>query len=376
MEGYGRIKGVKMKVNKITLINYRNYVNLTLTFTHNINIFIGENGQGKTNILESIYYAAMGHSHRTNTDTELIRWQQDGASINLFFSRLSIENHLLFKFNTHQKKEIISNNYTIKPKELIGLLNVVLFSPEDLMLIKGMPTMRRRFLDLEISQVSPSYYQQLLKYNRILSQRNTLLKKIRENKEKPDMLDAWDGQLAIVASQIVKKRQLVVKKLAMLANLMHRRITDNKENLTVVYQKHDIEGTDTDTLIEEYKSKLIQLRQNDIWRGSTSIGPHRDDLILTVNGVNLRTFGSQGQQRTGVLALKLAELEFIKSETGEYPVLLLDDVMSELDASRREHLIGFIQDRVQTFITATEEKYFPDRKFGQFHHVVNGTIVE
>ena len=361
-----------MKVTKIVLRNFRNYVNLSLDFTHSINIFIGENAQGKTNILESIYYAAMGHSHRTNTDTELIRWQENGASISISFSRLGIENNLLFKFSTQQKKEIISNSCVIKPKELMGLLNVVLFSPEDLMLIKGMPTLRRRFLDIEISQVNPAYYQQLLKYNRILSQRNTLLKKIRENKATPDMLDAWDEQLAVVASHIVKKRQAAIKKLAMLANLMHRKITDNKENLTVIYQKHDIDEIDAD----EYKSKLIKFRQNDIWRGSTSVGPHRDDLILSVNGINLRTFGSQGQQRTGVLALKLAELEFIKSETGEYPVLLLDDVMSELDASRREHLINFIQDRVQTFITATEEKYFPDRKFGKFHHVINGAIME
>ena len=365
-----------MKVNKIILGNFRNYINLTLNFTQNINIFIGENAQGKTNILEAIYYAAMGHLHRTNTDAELIRWQQDSASISIFFSRLNVENNLLFKFKVNQKKEIITNSYTIKSNELIGLLNVVLFSPEDLMLIKGMPNMRRRFLDIEISQISPVYYKQLLKYNRIVSQRNTLLKKIRENKEKPEMLDAWDEQLAIVGSQIVKKRYIVIKKLAMLANLMHRKITNNKENLTVIYHKHGIDGTDIESLAEEYKCKLVESRQNDIWRGSTSVGPHRDDLIMSVNGVNLRTYGSQGQQRTGVLALKLAELEFIKSEAGEYPILLLDDVMSELDASRREHLIGFIQDRIQTFITATEEKYFPDNKFGKFHQVVNGTIME
>ena len=365
-----------MKVNKLILKNFRNYIDITLTFTQSINIFIGQNGQGKTNILEAIYYGAMGHSHRTNTDSELIRWQQESASISIFFSRLTIENNLLFKFNNNQKKEIITNNYPIKPKELIGLLNVVLFSPEDLMLIKGLPNMRRRFLDIEISQISPTYYQQLLKYNRIVAQRNTLLKKISEYTEKPEMLDAWDEQLAIVGDQIVKKRQVAVKKLAMLANLMHRRITNNKENLTVIYHKHGIDDKVTEHLVDEYRLKLVELRQNDIYRGSTSVGPHRDDLILSVNGINLRTFGSQGQQRTGVLALKLAELEFIKSETGEYPVLLLDDVMSELDASRREHLIAFIQDRIQTFITATEEKYFPDNKFGEFHQVVNGTIME
>lgn len=365
-----------MKVTKIVLNNFRNYVNLTLEFTNNINVFIGDNAQGKTNILESIYYGAMGRSHRTSTDSELIRWQQDNASISINFSRLSIENSLLFKFRTEQNKEIMANNYAIKPRELVGLLNVVLFSPEDLMLIKGMPAMRRRFLDIEISQASPIYYQQLLKYNRIVSQRNNLLKKIRENKEKMDLLDAWDQQLASMAAQIVKKRQMAIKKLAMLANLMHRKITDNKESLTVIYQKHGIDEVSEENLTDEYSNKLAIVRQNDIWRGSTSIGPHRDDLILSVNGVNLKTFGSQGQQRTGVLALKLAELEFIKSETGEYPILLLDDVMSELDVSRREHLLSFIRDRVQTFITATEEKYFPNEKFGKYFHVTNGTIAE
>ncbi|GMB00166.1 DNA replication/repair protein RecF [Pelosinus sp. IPA-1] len=365
-----------MKVNKIVLRNYRNYVDLSLDFTQGINIFIGQNAQGKTNILESIYYGAMGRSHRTNVDAELIRWQQENGSITILFSRMNIENSLVIKLSNHQKKEIISNNYGIKPRELIGLLNVVLFSPEDLMLIKGMPAMRRRFLDIEISQANPTYYQQLLKYNRIVTQRNNLLKKIRENKEKHDMLDAWDDQLAVTASKIVTKRLDAVKKLAMLANLMHRKITASKENLTLVYQKHEIQETEMEKLKIEYKNKLLQFRQNDIWRGSTSIGPHKDDLILTVNGVNLRTFGSQGQQRTGVLSLKLAELEFIKSETGEYPILLLDDVMSELDASRREHLLAFIKDRVQTIITATEEKYFPNWEFGKYYHVANGTIVE
>jgi DNA replication and repair protein RecF len=361
-----------MKVSKIILRNFRNYVNLSLDFTAGINIFVGQNAQGKTNILESIYYGAMGRSHRSNVDTELVRWQQDSGSITILYSRMNVESSLVIKLNNNLKKEIISNNYTIKPRELIGLLNVVLFSPEDLMLIKGMPAMRRRFLDIEISQANPTYYQELLKYNRIVSQRNTLLKKIRENKDKPEMLDAWDEQLAIAAYKIVSKRQEAVKKLAMLANLMHRKITANKENLTLVYQKYEI----SENLIEEYKRKLVQFRQNDIWRGSTSVGPHRDDLILTVNGINLRTFGSQGQQRTGVLSLKLAELEFIKSETGEYPILLLDDVMSELDAVRREHLLAFIKDRVQTVITATEEKYFPDWEFGKYYHVINGTIVE
>lgn len=362
-----------MKVKTLNLYNYRNYLKLDLEFKHNLNIFIGQNAQGKTNILESIYVAAMGRSHRTNTDNELIHWHQRSGSINLTFTRQDIENKLTFKFIADQNKEIILNGHNIKQRDLIGNLNAVMFSPEDLMLIKGAPVGRRKFLDSEISQASPAYYRNLLKYNRIVSQRNTLLKKIREYKAKPAMLDTWDEQLADSASDIVIKRQLALKKLNMLANLMHRKITDSKENLSISYLQHGLNQS-VDNLHEWYLNQMTENRANDIARGSTSVGPHRDDLILTVNGINLRNFGSQGQQRTGVLALKLAEIEFIKSETGEYPVLLLDDVMSELDASRREQLLSFIKDRIQTFITATEPKYFSEHKFGNYYSVSEGQV--
>lgn len=349
-----------MKVKTLSLINYRNYEDLKIDFINNINIFIGQNAQGKTNIVEAIYYAAMGKSHRSNNDQELIKWQKNNAMIKLDFTRLEIENNLNFQFKLAQNKEIIYNSHNIKPKDLIGLLNVVLFSPEDLSLIKGAPAGRRRFLDTEISQANPAYYKQLLQYNRIILQRNNLLKKIKERKAVKDLLDSWDEQLVILAEKITKKRIESVKKLNMLANLMHRKISTNKENLEISY---DINGWDNDEnlkLLDFYYKKISENRELDIIRGSTSIGPQRDDIILKVNNVNLRTFGSQGQQRTGVLALKLAELEFIKSETGEYPILLLDDVMSELDFNRREQLLSFIKDKIQTFITATDRNYFPE----------------
>lgn len=365
-----------MKVNQIILRNFRNYTHLKLDFTQNINVFIGENAQGKTNVLESLYYGAMGRSHRTNTDSELIRWQQKAGSIEIAFSRMNVDNRLHFTMYQQEPREIQHNGYKIKPKEVVGLFNVVLFSPEDLLLVKGMPSLRRRFLDMELSQASPNYYQQLTKYNRILSQRNMLLKKIRERKASLEMLLPWDVQLAEMAGKIVGKRLEAVKKLSMLANLMHRKITANRENLSIVYEVQGFTDKEDSISSEQYMKKIEEMRQQDIFRGSTSIGPHRDDLILWVNGMNLRTFGSQGQQRTGVLSLKLAELEFIKSETSEYPILLLDDVMSELDASRREHLLAFIKDRIQTFITATEEKYFPEERFGKFYRVENGMVTE
>lgn len=374
-----------MRVNRLVLHNFRNYAELSLHFPHNVNIFIGHNAQGKTNILESIYIGAMGRSYRTHNDMEMVRWQYPQSTVQLDFSRLDVANELLFRFSKQtarqsQHKEIIYNGYVIKTRELMGAFNAVLFSPEDLLLVKGMPAARRQFIDVEISQASPAYYSQLTQYNRLVAQRNNLLKKIRENRLKTDLLDPWDDQLVQAAVRIVIKRREALKKLAMLANLMHRKITDNKESLALQYM---LSGTEKNEqiadkeLTEWYRQMLAKLKFTDVQRGSTGVGPHRDDLLLTVNdGINLRSFGSQGQQRTGVLALKLAELEFIKSETGEYPVLLLDDVMSELDMVRREQLLSFIKDKIQTFITATDQSYFPEKKMGQYYYVHQGTVME
>lgn len=366
-----------MRVNNLALRNFRNYVNLKLNFSHNVNIFIGQNAQGKTNILEALYFGTMARSHRTAVDSEVVRWQQPAAAIDLNFTRQGVNHRLCFRFQTAAAKEIILNGNVIKPREVVGLLNGVLFSPEDLWLIKGTPAARRRFLDIEISQANPAYYRQLLQYNRILAQRNKLLKKIRERQAKVDLLDAWDEQLAAAAMVVVAKRLQALQKLAMLANLMQRKLTANQENLAVSYHLSALEDVSPQAATKEwYQKMLLQLREDDIRHGSTGVGPQRDDLILAVNGTNLRTYGSQGQQRTGVLALKLAELEFIKSEQGEYPVLLLDDVMSELDAQRQEHLLMFIKDRIQTFITTTDNRGLPEMKFAKYYHVANGMIME
>ena len=366
-----------MRVKKISLHNYRNYTALSLSFSQNLNIFLGQNAQGKTNIIEAIYYAAIGHSHRSSVENDVIRWEQNQAKIGLVFDRMMVENELVFHFHADKNKEVLYNSHQIKQKDLIGLFNVVLFSPEDLSLIKGAPAGRRRFLDLEISQASPIYYKQLIKYNRIIAQRNMLLKKIKERKSSKDLLESWDEQFSAIAAEVVLKRINAIKKLNMLANLMHRKISKNKENLEVDYKISGLEDAIVpENLITWYNNKLSESRELDIIRGSTSIGPHRDDIILKVNNINLRSFGSQGQQRTGVLALKLAELEFIKSETGEYPVLLLDDVMSELDANRREQLLLFIRDKIQTFITATDHNYFPKEIDGKYYRVEAGKVVE
>ena len=365
-----------MLVREIQLRNYRNYNSLHLKFDPNINVFLGQNAQGKTNIIEAVYYASLGRSHRSHNDQDLILWQQEAGSLKLEFERMGIANHLELQFSREKRRRIILNGQTIRPKDLVGNINTVLFSPEDLFLIKGAPAARRRFLDGEISQASPAYYHELSEYNRIITQRNALLKRIREHKASSDMLEFWDIQLVASAVKITCKRIEAVRKLNMLANLMQRRISDNRENLAITYEIHGQEGSEvTNDLASWYNKELKNHRDLDIMRGSTSRGPHHDDIILTVNGINLRTFGSQGQQRTGVLSLKLAELEFIRSETGEYPVLLLDDVMSELDVVRRHKLLEFIRrERIQTMSTATDEADCPKEKLGTYFHVNAGSI--
>lgn len=366
-----------MRVNSLQLIDYRNYEKLELSFQDNLNIFVGCNAQGKTNILEAVYYAAYGSSFRSNADSELIRWHAKEGSISLGFSRLDVENHLDFAFYRDRRRTISYNGKKIPARELVGAVNVVLFAPDDLLLIKGSPAGRRKFLDMEISQASPAYYRELITYNRLLQQRNSLLKEIRERRAKKSMLEFWNPQLAESAAKITAKRLEAVKKFSMLANLMQRRISGNEENLAIRYQ---IKGCEDREMAENlkiwYNDMLNRLNDEEIYRGITSVGPHRDDIIISVNDINLRSFGSQGQQRTGVLSMKLSELEFIRSETGEYPVLLLDDVMSELDAKRRQQLLGFIErEGIQTLITATDEAYFDRGSLKEYFRVDSGTVV-
>lgn len=371
-----------MKVKTLKLIDYRNYERLELALHENLNIFIGCNAQGKTNILEAVYYAASGSSFRSNTDGELVRWNASEGSISLCFQRLGVENQLDFAFYKDKRRSISYNGRKISVKELIGAVNAVLFAPDDLLLIKGAPAGRRRFLDMEISQASPAYYRELIKYNHLLRQRNSLLKEIREGRARRDMLEYWNPQLAESAAKITAKRMEAVQKFNMLANLMQKRISGNAENLQLAYE---IKGGEAEADREAiagnlkiwYNDTLLRLGGEDVYRGITSVGPHRDDIIISVNGINLRSFGSQGQQRTGVLAMKLSELEFIRSETGEYPLLLLDDVMSELDANRRQQLLSFIdREGIQTLITATDAAYFAQMGMERYFRVAAGRVAE
>ena len=364
-----------MNIKRLELKNFRNYKDETIELPSGASVFLGQNAQGKTNILEAVYYAALGRSHRTSADMELVRWDEGEALLSLDFFRMSAENKLEFRFFRDSRRKIFRNGAPIRMKDLVGTINVVLFSPEDLFLIKGAPAGRRRFLDMEISQADPSYFYDLAVYTRLLTQRNTLLKRVRDGEADESEIPLWDVQIVPRAVNLIKKRIDTVKKLDELASGTQREISGGREKLSLRYELHGADGDMTKDLFSWYNEKLAESLRLDIVRGVTRFGPHRDDLAFFVNGTDLRAFGSQGQQRTGVLSLKLAELAFFKEETGEYPILLLDDVMSELDRDRREKLLSFIRgEKMQALITATDEAYFPSDSFENFFCVSHGTV--
>lgn len=349
-----------MRIVNIRLHQYRNYIDESISFPPSIILIYGKNGQGKTNLLEALYMGGIGKSYRGLADSDLIHFENENSSIILKFIRNNVEQQIKIILSKTDRKEIWVNETKITQRELVGTLNEVLFSPEDLQLVKGSPSLRRRFMDMEISQVNSSYYRQLLQYNRAISQRNRLLKKMKYEGIHP--MEEWDRQISQFAANIVAKRLQALHKISFLAGIIHRRLTGGIEKLSISYVQpyYDNEKNNQEDRTNPncYYELLQQNLQEDVYRTSTSIGPHRDDLTFFIDGADIKKYGSQGQQRTAVLALKLSELEYVKSETGEYPVLLLDDVMSELDENRRQALLDFVRNRIQTFITTTEPLIF------------------
>ena len=369
-----------MQITELTLRSYRSYETLHLAFDPGVQIFLGANAQGKTNIIEALYYAAFGRSHRTSSDAELIRVGADGAHIGLSFRRHDVPGELSFTFARGARRRITYAGESLRQRDLVGLLPMVLFSPEDLFLVKGAPALRRRYLDAELSQASPAYYGELLRYTRILKQRNAVLKDIRERLAAPDDLPPWDAQLAKSAAYIVTRRIAAVAQLGALSARVQAVLAAGEE-LALAYEiagagAEDFAEDDmTESLHVWYNKMLCEGRARDIARAATGVGPHLDDLVLRVGGMSLRSYGSQGQQRTGALALKLAELFYLQENIGEAPILLLDDVMSELDADRRRALLDFIRhEHIQTFITATDAAYFPAERMGTYRYVEAGTV--
>jgi len=376
-----------MKISSINLKNFRNYDSLNIKFDSIINVIYGDNAQGKTNLLESIYYTAFGFTYRTRSEEELVKFGKKDFFTDISFNNNFCKNRIIVKKylkNEKFQKELIFNNNVLKAKEHYGLLNVVLFSPDDLQIVKGDPGLRRKFINLEIAQTNRFYYNLLVKYNKTMMQRNKFLK---DSKEKINtdftQLSVWDSELAKIAAAIIIIRLETLKRISKISEEIYSKLTVSKENLTLDYILKNNNGESSEIPVrnqkgwEEWYLEEFKIRRNlDLIRCSTSIGPHRDDILIKVNNNNLRVFGSQGQQRSAALALKLAELEFIKEIKEEYPILLLDDVMSELDSQRRKQLLTFIDGKVQTFITVNDKelvKYLPNSKY---FYVKNGIMYE
>ncbi|QZY55049.1 DNA replication/repair protein RecF [Crassaminicella profunda] len=365
-----------MYLESLKLINFRNYNQLTLKFHPKINVFVGDNAQGKTNILEAIYLTSTAKSFRTTKDRELIKFDKDQAYIKVEAKKRYTDTMVELKLEEGKKKQIKLNRITLsKNSEILNNVYVVVFSPEDLKLIKEGPSERRKFIDHEISQMKPSYFHHLNEYQKVLIQRNHLIKKIVHNKKYMDTLDIWDEKLIELGTKLMMERSKFVTRMSPLSRLIHRKITENKENIEVKYMSSiELKNTFEET-IESFRKALKGSLDVDLQRGTTTFGPHRDDLGVFVNGIDIRSFGSQGQQRTSALSLKLAEIELIKGETGEYPILLLDDVMSELDVNRQKFLIKALRD-VQIFITTTEINHLNELRVNKEYifHVDHATV--
>ncbi|PFA68018.1 DNA replication/repair protein RecF [Bacillus sp. AFS015802] len=345
-----------MYIEQLELRNYRNYESIDVSFENKVNVILGENAQGKTNIMESIYVLAMAKSHRTSNDKDLIRWDEEYAKIKGRIQKYNGALPLELVLSKKGKKAKSNHLEQSKLSQYVGNMNVVMFAPEDLHLVKGSPQVRRRFIDMEIGQVSPVYLHDISLYQKILQQRNHYLKQLQTRKQKDQtMLDVLTEQFIEMAVKITKKRFEFVQLLESWAKPIHSGISRNLETLEIVY-KPSLDVSDNQEwskMVDIYEQKFNGIREREIDRGVTLVGPHRDDLQFIVNGRDVQTFGSQGQQRTTALSVKLAEIELIHSEIKEYPILLLDDVLSELDDYRQSHLLNTIQGKVQTFVTTT-----------------------
>jgi len=357
-----------MYFKQVRLIKYRNFLDINLSFDRNLNIFIGENAQGKTNILEALNYIIKGNSYRTNHDVQLINWnntlsflqaslikKEDNYQINIALEK-KIEN-----FEKEKINKLIKVNNKFKKKLFLNKeFKAVIFSPEHLQIIKGSPSLRRKFLNEQISQIYPIYSRYLSKYYRILSHRNNILKTYYK-KEKDKNLSLWDSQLIECGIFIILTRSKFLKRISQIANKFHREITENKEYLNLIYQSNicDTCEFESELIREKFKEKLSECKEKELIKRTTLIGPHRDDFLVFINQNNVAFYGSQGQQRTSILSLKLAELDLIWKREGMYPILFLDDVMSELDEKRRYFLLYLILNKdIQTFITSISLNYF------------------
>lgn len=359
-----------MIIKSLELANYRNYESLEIHFSSGTNILYGNNAQGKTNILEAIYVSSTTKSHKGSKDRDIIHFNQEEAHIRTLLEKDGIESRIDMHLRKSRSKGIAIDGQKIKKaSELLGLLNVVFFSPEDLNIIKNGPAERRRFVDMELCQLDAFYLYNLNHYNKIVNQRNKLLKDMYFQPELRDTLNIWDSQLVSFGSKIIERRKLFTKQLNEIIYEIHKKLSGDKEELTIYYEP--------DVLIEDYERSLSVNQERDIKLKQTTVGPHRDDFSFMVKDVDIRKFGSQGQQRTAALSLKLSEIELVKKMIKDSPVLLLDDVLSELDSNRQNYLLNSIGD-IQTIITCTGLDEFINNRFeiDKVFQIENGKIVD
>ena len=357
-----------MIIKRLELADYRNYATLDLEFDKGTNILYGDNAQGKTNILEAIYMAATTKSHKGSKDKEMIGFGKEEAHIRTYLEKEGVGTRVDMHLRKAGSKGIAIDGQKIKKAaELLGLCNVVFFSPEDLSIIKNGPAERRRFVDMELCQLDSFYLYNLNHYNKIVNQRNKLLKDMYMNPELKDTLTIWDSQLVSFGSKIVERRKLFVDQLNEIIYEIHKKLSGGKEELIISYEP--------DVAIEEFEKSLRYNQDRDIRMKQTSIGPHRDDFAFLNKDVDIRKYGSQGQQRTAALSLKLSEIELVKKIAKDTPILLLDDVLSELDSNRQNYLLNSIGD-IQTIITCTGLEEFVNNRFevNKIYKVKNGVV--
>lgn len=353
-----------MYIKELKVKNFRNYKDLAIEFDKRVNLITGQNAQGKTNMIEALYMSSMGRSFRTNHDNEMIRFGEESAYIKVLAEKEYVSTKVEVLLSKAIKKAIKKDGCSVrKTAELLENIIIVIFSPDDLRIVKDEPEKRRRFIDRELSQIKPAYYDAFMKYRRALNERNSYLK---SDDIKESMLDIWDEGLIRYGALVMKYRNEFIEDISHLSSKIHSRITNGKEALSLVYQPNINYAESTDMQEELIERELMASRDRDIRTGTTTKGPHKDDFSFIIDNINVRNYGSQGQQRTSALSLKLAELDLIKRETGENAILLLDDVMSELDEERREYLIRALSCN-QIFITTTDIddsliKAYPDAK--------------
>ena len=353
-----------MIIKSIELKNFRNYKQLQIDFDQATNILFGDNAQGKTNILESAYVSATTKSHKGSRDKEMIRFGEEEAHIRTVVCKKEQDFQIDIHLKKNRAKGIAINQVPIKKaSDLFGILNIVFFSPEDLNIIKDGPAERRRFLDLELCQLDKIYLSDLTAYNKVLKQRNSLLKDMIYRPDLKDTLPIWDEQLVEYGKRIIRRRQSFIEELYEIVQEIHGNLSGKRELLTLKYEPN------VESIF--FQDELFRASERDRKLCQTSVGPHRDDISFMLGNIDIRKFGSQGQQRTAALSLKLSEIELVKKSIGDTPVLLLDDVLSELDSNRQNYLLNSIHD-IQTIITCTGLDEFVKNKF-QIHRIFQVT---